>query len=76
MNFTNDDLNLRNRNFKIAGLLLAAASFLPLPSMAEEAADAPEYYQLVADYKTPDVSVVRQDGKKLSFLKELDDGRP
>jgi hypothetical protein len=73
MNFANDDLNLRNRNFKIAGLLLALASFLPLPSMA---ADAPEYYQLVADYKTPDVSVVRQDGKKLSFLKELDDGRP
>jgi protein SCO1/2 len=24
----------------------------------------------------PDVAVVRQDGKKLSFIKELDDGRP
>ena len=28
------------------------------------------------DYKIPDVMVVRQDGEKLSFIKELDDGRP
>lgn len=28
------------------------------------------------EYQIPDVRVVREDGKKVSFLKELDDGRP
>jgi protein SCO1/2 len=28
------------------------------------------------DYKAPDVTLVRDDGKKVQFLKELDDGRP
>ncbi|WP_200892104.1 SCO family protein [Methyloterricola oryzae] len=28
------------------------------------------------DYTIPDVMVVREDGKKVSFRKELDDGRP
>jgi protein SCO1/2 len=28
------------------------------------------------DYKIPDVTLVRDDGKKLSFVKDLDDGRP
>jgi len=29
-----------------------------------------------ANYQIPDVTVVREDGKKVSFIKELDDGRP
>ena len=29
-----------------------------------------------ASYKVPDVTMVRQDGSKVSLLKELDDGRP
>ncbi|NJD05787.1 MAG: SCO family protein, partial [Methylococcaceae bacterium] len=29
-----------------------------------------------ADYQIPDVQVVREDGKKVSFKTELDDGRP
>jgi protein SCO1/2 len=28
------------------------------------------------DYKTPDVMLVRDDGKKVAIVKELDDGRP
>jgi len=28
------------------------------------------------DYKIPDVTLVRDDGKKVPFVKELDDGRP
>jgi protein SCO1/2 len=28
------------------------------------------------NYQIPDVTAVREDGKKVSFLKELDDGRP
>jgi protein SCO1 len=76
MNVSKHNLKLRTRNFKLSGLLLAAACFLPMPLLAEEAGEAPDYYQTLADYKIPDVSVVRQDGKKLLFLKELDDGRP
>jgi protein SCO1/2 len=45
--------------------------------MAEESKkEAPEYHQSIGNYKVPDVSVIRQDGKKLSLIKELDDGRP
>jgi protein SCO1/2 len=29
-----------------------------------------------ANYRIPDVIVVREDGQKVSFLKEIDDGRP
>jgi protein SCO1/2 len=45
--------------------------------MAKESnKEATEFTQSIGNYKVPDVSVVRQDGQKLSFIKELDDGRP
>ena len=63
-------------------IILFAAFFSPRPLLAGESndvgqkTDAPEYTRALANYDTPDVAVIRQDGKKLSFGKELDDGRP
>jgi len=37
---------------------------------------APDVIRTVVNYEVPDVGVVRQDGKKLVFSQELDDGRP
>ncbi len=37
---------------------------------------APDVIRTVVNYEVPDVGMVRQDGKKLVFGKELDDGRP
>lgn len=66
------------------GLILAAimACSLVGPAFAEESTamehnpDAPSFTRSTATYDVPNVSMVRQDGKKISFLKELDDGRP
>ena len=38
--------------------------------------NSPEYTRTMAHYKVPDVAIMRQDGKLLSSLLELDDGRP
>ncbi len=62
-------------------IIFFAAFFSPRPLLAGESndgqkTDAPEYARALANYDTPDVAVIRQDGKKLSFGKELDDGRP
>jgi len=37
---------------------------------------APDFTRTIVNYQVPDVGMVRQDGKKLVFSKELDDGRP
>jgi protein SCO1 len=58
-----------------SALMFIALSGLPLPLLAEESA-APEFSRSTGNYQLPDVEVSRQDGKKLSFIKELDDGRP
>jgi protein SCO1/2 len=55
-------------------VVFLAVFCLPLPLMAEE--QPLEFARSTARYNLPDVSVVRQDGKKLSFLKEINDGRP
>ena len=76
MNHRNQSLNL------IISLLVSLAAVFALPLMAEEQTNAgqnntaPEFNHTVANYVTPDVTVVRADGNKLSFTKELDDGRP
>ena len=75
MNHRNQSLNL------IITLLVALAAVFALPLMAEEQTNAgqqnaaPQFTRTVANYVTPDVTVVRADGNKLSFTKELDDGR-
>ncbi len=44
--------------------------------MAEEPDNKASFTSTTASYTTPDVSVLSENGNKLSFLKELDDGRP
>jgi protein SCO1/2 len=52
------------------------------PLLAGEASNVgqdinrPAYTRTMANYKVPDVAMIRQDGKLLSSLHELDDGRP
>ncbi len=58
----------------ITSIIFLATVFAPLPLMAEES--TPEFTRSVVNYDLPDIAVIRQDGKKLSFIKELDDGRP
>ena len=55
-------------------IIFLAILFAPLSLRAEEA--SPQFSKASAEYKLPDVEVIRQDGKKLSFSKELNDGRP
>ena len=57
---------------RMALLFLCMVAF----STALWAEEAPEFTRMETVYKLPDVSVVRQDGKKLPFLAEVDDGRP
>jgi protein SCO1/2 len=82
MYYFNQTLDLINRRVLIALIMFFSIFFSPLPLMAEELnnvgqkSDAPEFTRSIVNYDAPDVAVVRQDGKKLSFIKELDDGRP
>ncbi len=41
-----------------------------------QTAAQPDVTRREVNYQVPDVMVVREDGKEVSFLKELDDGRP
>lgn len=81
MNHRNQSQNLISRSGLLTLLVFFAAIFA-LPVKAEEQTNpgqkntTPEFNRTVANYVTPDVTVVRADGKKLSFIKELDDGRP
>ena len=58
----------------VSVIVFFAVLFVPLLSVAEES--PPAFTRSVANYELPDLSVIRQDGKKLSFSKELNDGRP
>lgn len=67
----------------ISAVLVFVAAFCFIPSaMAKAAVESrqevspPEYNRLTADYAVPDVDVIRNDGKNLKLIKELDDGRP
>lgn len=72
-------INLR-KNSILSAFIIACS--LVRPVLAEESLnmehkpDAPSFTRSTATYNVPDVAVIRQDGKKLSFIKELDDGRP
>ena len=64
---------------------LAAASITALARAADDphahhhhhAADAaPGYARQTANYRIPELSLVRADGQAVAFAKELDDGRP
>ena len=45
-------------------------------SNAGQDINTPEYTRVITNYKVPDVAMIRQDGKSLSSLQALDDGRP
>ena len=63
--------------FIILGMLLMSQNLLAdISSEENKKVQASQFTKVVADYKLPEVNVVRQDGKKLSFLKELHAGRP
>ncbi len=55
-------------------IVFLVSFFAPFSLMAEEA--SPEFTRSTVEYKVPDVEVIRQDGKKLSLSKEVNDGRP
>jgi protein SCO1/2 len=82
MYYFTQTLDLINQRKMQTIVLFFTLFFSPLPLLAEESSNveqknaAPEFTLSSADYLMPDVAVVRQDGKKLSFIKELDDGRP
>ncbi|NOT12172.1 MAG: SCO family protein [Methylococcaceae bacterium] len=77
MNYPNQALNLMGRRVSTSVIIFCAMFLLPLSLIAEELNnEAPEYSHSISNYNVPDVKVVRHDGKKVSLLKELDDGRP
>ncbi|NOU12854.1 MAG: SCO family protein [Methylococcaceae bacterium] len=81
MNFLIHPLNLTSWQ-TLLYFMLCCATFASTSLQAEESipaarqSNAPAFTRTVVSYVTPDVSVIREDGKRLPFLKELDDGRP
>lgn len=78
-------MKLRARN--IAGVVLMASALVltSVGARADEAGDGmheshqPRAAAVTAStvqYVTPDLTLTRQDGKQVSLLKEMDDGRP
>ena len=82
MYYCNQYMSLISRWAVMAVIIFFAVYFSAQPLKAEELNsaeqknDAPEFTRSFVSYDVPDVTVVRQDEKKLSFSKELDDGRP
>jgi protein SCO1/2 len=82
MYYCNKTLDLMGRRIALTLIIFLAIIFSPRPLMAEESntvgqkTDAPEFTRSIVNYEVPDIAVVPQDGKKISFLKGLDDGRP
>jgi protein SCO1/2 len=62
------------QRFALPIMIICALFLAPFSLMAEESNST--LTRSVVNYTLPDVSVIRQDGKKLSLHKELDDGRP
>ncbi len=59
-----------------ANLLLAATQAMSDPVPAAGGSPASSVVRSEVNYQVPDLMMVREDGKKVSFRKELDDGRP
>lgn len=82
MYYRNYCLDLMRRQLEIRSLVFWALLLSSPLLMAEAANNVGQVQQesdiarSTVDYDVPDVAVVRRDGKKLSFIKELDDGRP
>lgn len=72
-------------NPTLAVTVLITAIFWPTFSMAKELSQsnqekqnpAPDYIRsIINNYIIPDIEVINKDDKKLSLIRELDDGRP
>jgi|694.fasta_scaffold155062_2 protein SCO1/2 len=67
---------------RLTRVMLLACCWLPITSVAgviDTTAQADHDVSLirqVVTYQVPDLSMIRQDGAKQSFIKELNDGRP
>jgi len=83
-------MKISRHRLLLVSVLAFAAIFLASPGLGEEReqsagveheqhklADQPaSFKRSEADYKVPEVTLVRQDGSKARFPGELDDGRP
>jgi protein SCO1 len=74
MSYYNQYLTLVDRRDVMTLIIFIALFFAPLPLIAQET--TPDFTCSIGDYNVPDVEVVNQDGKKLSFINELDNDRP
>jgi protein SCO1 len=65
--------------FMAIATIFAIACFNPVLAKESISAEHPvvsDVIRTTVDYKAPSVEVLRQDGKKLNFSDELNDGRP
>jgi len=65
-----------NRQYICRLLLLTGLLACGYAFGTDDAKGKPTYQRSEAPYQVPEVMLVRQDGKKVSFKEELDDGRP
>jgi protein SCO1 len=82
MYFPNQTTKLISRKIVMAVMIFFTVIFSAFPVMAEKLNtaeqndSAPDFTRSTVNYDIPNVEVIRKDGKKLSFIKEMDDGRP
>ena len=71
-------MNTFKQNFCMSSKswLLIVVTILGLAFSNWSWAESAQFERSEDNYKIPDVNVVRQDGYKSAFVKELDDGRP
>jgi protein SCO1 len=74
--------DLIRRKLAISIFIFSSLLTSPLSLLADEANNveqnqqASDIIRTTANYEVPDVTVMRQDGRSASFIKELNDGRP
>jgi protein SCO1 len=74
--------DLIRRQLAISIVIFSVLLILPPSLLADEANNTKQNQQVsdiirtTANYEVPDVTVIRQNGRNASFIKELNDGRP
>jgi protein SCO1 len=82
MFFSNQTMKLISRTAVMVVIIFFTLFFSAPSAMAEELNNmeqnnsAPEFTRSIVNYDIPNVEVIRKDGKKLPFIKEMDDGSP
>ncbi len=72
MFFYKQKLNMSSRFWFLVLMIVISSLKISVCDGSEEA----KFFRSEANYVVPDVPVVRHDGGKSTFLKEIDDGRP